>query len=192
MRTLKWGLVGFLLGIGVVIIAQLPRWERSSFSVDDSRPAYRAAALRDLGRVFDEKSVIKALSDVNEDIRVLAAYKLGGEGHKGDERAWALLPMLDDPRRAVRREAAWSLALIGEPAWPAVEQALKGKDPRVRLEAIWGLLAILPSKPECGYWPGQHMAVILAVLEKLSRDPDVSLNSDSKRMLARLKGQPEP
>lgn len=187
MRTSAWALGGFILGFVIVVIAQLEvvRNFGASPALDDPRPEYRAEAVRRLERDGNTSVLIKMLSDTNPDVRLLVAEKLGGAGHNGAGRALALVQLLADDHQPVRREAAWSMGIIGVAAWPAFEQALQDPNPQVRLEALWGLYKPCSFKVE--YWPGRHRSITLPVVEKLLQDPDSEVRKMADETVRQIK-----
>ncbi|MGM0489741.1 MAG: sulfatase-like hydrolase/transferase, partial [Planctomycetota bacterium] len=73
--------------------------------------------------------LVESLSDPEPGVRYWAAMGLGAVSTKADTAEKALLTVLDDPSVAVRIEAAYGLAKMGEfdVALPVLEQALENK-----------------------------------------------------------------
>jgi HEAT repeat protein len=148
----------------------------------DDRPASRAAAIRKMSRTGNEQLLIARLHDDDADVRLLAVERLGGPGPQGDARARALIPLLQDEHAGVRREAAWSLGLIGPDAWPALREALGDESPRVRAGAALALGDAYQHK-EPAPWPSREAPNIVPVLRPLLDDPDPDVRRHVKRAL---------
>lgn len=183
-RWLVWSIVGVAFGLILVVLIPIPwlrhyQWEEA---LKQESPAIRAAAIRGLPRQGNEQLLITALMDENPDVRLLATQRLGYPGPKGAERAWALICLLKDGHAGVRREAAWSLGLIGPEGWPALREALTDESPRVRAGAALALGdAFQPMAPEP--WPSRESKAIIPVLSKLLSDTEPEVHHNTKRAL---------
>lgn len=108
---------------------------------EDSDPAFCwtvKQALRSIKQVTIQDR-IESLHDPDVLTRVAAARALGDE-HAGAEAAIpALILSLSDPKAAVRKAAALSLARIGTPALPPLIAALGNADPQIRKNAAFSL-----------------------------------------------------
>lgn len=108
---------------------------------EDNDPAFCwtvKQALRSIKQVT-VRDRIENLHDQDVLIRVAAARALGEE-HAGEEAPIpALIRCLNDPKAAVRKAAALSLAKIGAPALPALIAALGHTDPQIRKNAAFSL-----------------------------------------------------
>jgi HEAT repeat protein len=175
--------VGLILVVAALIL-WIPHCPRAS-SVRGEGPAARAAAIRKLDRFGNEHLLIEALQDEDADVRILAAGRLAGLGPKGAERARALVRALGDRHAGVRREAAWSLGLIGQDALPPVRDALASEDPTVRAAAVLTIEMGLSHKGG-GPWPARELESVAPVLRELLKDPDPQVRHNAGRAMKRL------
>ncbi len=87
----------------------------------------RATVVAELARLSTSSSqglVVEALADADPLVRAAAAAGLQGMGLSAEERAQALTPLLDDPVRLVRTEAARVLAAARNHVPPDRQEAL--------------------------------------------------------------------
>lgn len=84
----------------------------------------------------DPSALAAALRDDSEEIRLSAAYTLGGLGAAGRD---ALREGLYDARADVQREAGYGLATAGPEALPDLIQALQAQNERTRGYAVYAL-----------------------------------------------------
>jgi HEAT repeat protein len=175
------------IGLGTALVLGLyaalfgPSWLRHRKWVADLRdpnPAVRAAAVRALSRTDRRHLLIGMVEDEDADVRLLAVMRLGGPGPDAPPRCRALIDALDDQHAGVRREAARSLGAVGPSAWPALEQALQDKRPRLRAGAALALdLTCWEKDPDP--WPAVQAKTVVPSLEKLltDNDPEVRRNA---------------
>jgi len=177
-----------VLGLVLVVWVVAPWFQRDRLvqGLHDENPAVRAAAIRRLPWGSDEALLIERLTDDDDDVRLLAAERLGGEGPNGEERAWALVRSLKDPHAGVRREAARSLGLIGPDAWPAIREALNDADARVRMGAAIALEDACSPKQLKRPWPSRESDVVVPALRELLDDADPEVCCIAKEALGRV------
>jgi HEAT repeat protein len=184
---LVWSMIAAMAGLIIVVFVLVPRLghHRQVEALNDESPAVRAAAVRALPREGNEQLLIDRLKDADPDVRLLAAQRLGGRGPKGAERAWAIIGILNDAHIGVRREAAWSLGVIGADAWPALRKALDDENPRVRAGAALALEdAYKHKEPEP--WPSQQAKEIAPILKKLLSDADPEVRRNAEEALGSI------
>jgi HEAT repeat protein len=155
--------------------------ERHRFKerLKDPNPAVRAAALR---RLNEDKFFTEALHDEDADVRFIGVERLGHLGAKQAERANALIPLLKDDQRYVRREAAWSLGYIGRDAGPALQEALDDENPRVRAGAALALSGV----GQKGNWVSKRDEAIVTRLRKLLNDEDLEVQTNAQSAIDSL------
>ncbi len=83
--------------------------------------------------------LIKCLNDKDVILRVKAAKTLGNMKTKAAPAVPALISCLADARAAVRQEAAFALARIGDPSIPELTRALEHSSPQIRKNAAFSL-----------------------------------------------------
>jgi HEAT repeat protein len=155
-------------------------------ALTDNNPAVRAAAIRKLGSSADAQVLIEALEDGNPDVRILAADRLGHSGSKAPERAQALVKALTDKHAGVRRQAAWSLSLVGTEAWPPLRAALPDESSQVRATALLALRYAYYHK-EPRPWPSREAVAITPAVENLLEDPDLGVRRNAKAVAEKLR-----
>lgn len=162
-RKALW-LAAAALVLGLVTLAVAYPRRAEADHLRDPNPAVRAAAVR---ATHSPAELVGALRDENSDVRLLAARRLQWRKDLGDETVRALVGALKDRHAGVRREAAKGLGFIGPPAWPAVRDALRDPDPRVRAGAAfaveWG-----PGLKDVGH-PGEA-ETFTPLLQSLAED----------------------
>ena len=86
----------------------------------------------------------------------------------------------------MRREASWSLGLIGPDAWLPLREALHDEDPRVRAGAA---LALNDAYQHKGMepWPSRESEAIVPVLSKLLSDRDPEVRRNAERALEHIR-----
>lgn len=168
MKKFLWPFVAVAVVLSLVVIL----WHRDyqlENELQDENPAIRAAAIRRLNRENHLQLLMNGLKDQSPDVRLLAVQRLGGLGPQGAERATALILLLKDVNAGVRREAAWSLGLIGPDAWPALRDALNDENPLVRAGAALALNDAYQHKnPDP--WPSRESKAIIPILSELLND----------------------
>lgn len=129
------------------------------------------------------------LTDADEPTRCAAALALGQLGAAG--LAPALVARLADDSGWVRDSAADALALIGEPALPALLDALADVRDGVRVRAAGALRRCLlalypgPDGPDINHLPATHAAAITAMFRSLN-DPSRLVRHNAYEALDRL------
>lgn len=186
--SLLW-LAGSVTLILAVVIVTLGPWRASAGlrkALQDKNPAVRAAAIRKLGPSVDAQLLIDALADEDPEVRILAAGRLGDSGPKAFERAQALVKALKDKHAGVRRQAAWSLSLVGSEAWPPLREALRDESAEVRATALLALSYAYYHK-EPNPWPRQEAADITLFVDELLDDPDPEVRQRAQKVLKKLR-----
>ncbi|MEI6430562.1 MAG: HEAT repeat domain-containing protein [bacterium] len=84
----------------------------------------------------DPDALKSAIRDESEEVRLPAAYTLGGLGEAGKS---VLVEALHDEREEVKRAACYGLAAMGVSAIPTLVDALKSSDERIRGYAVYAL-----------------------------------------------------
>ncbi len=162
--------------------------ERYSATLDDPDPAVRAAAVRATGWHGHVDLLKQALQDEDADVRLLAAIYLQPRSEKAGPSAKALIGLLKDEHKGIRREAAEALGAIGAPAVPTLLDALADPNPLIRAGAIEGLGDIGRPKDDRPRSP-EELAQVIPALEKLQTDEDSEVRRNAKRMLRYLRRQ---
>jgi HEAT repeat protein len=199
-RGLGWFAIIAVLGLLVVWIT-LPRimLERWKSAVNDENPAVRCAAVRALAKAQRPDLLIDAIKDPNADVRILAADGLGmrilsddGKGPKPAERAAALAGALGDDHIGVRREAAYSLTWLCPQSWPALEEAVRDNNPRVRAGALSAIAKLYGNKYYLSSmmpgWPIDKLEAIAPLIEKMKDDKDPEVRQNAALLLKEING----
>jgi hypothetical protein len=165
----------------------LSHW-RHSATLDDPNPAVRAVAVRATGWHWHVDLLTQALQDEDADVRLVAAMYLTRRREEAEPSSKALIGLLKDEHKGVRREAVEALSAIGAPAVPALLEALADPNPLTRAGAIQGLGDIGRPKDERPRSP-EELAQVIPALEKLQSDEDSEVRRNAKRMLRYLRRQ---
>jgi HEAT repeat protein len=150
-------------------------------------PAIRAAAVRNFPRDGDEGLLIARLNDEDADVRLLATQQLAYAKRNRGIVAVALAGQLRDKHAGVRREAAWSLGVLGVEAWPPLREALKDDDAVVRAGAALAIADAYNYWKDDDAWPSQVAESIVPVLENLRDDDDAAVRKNVHDALWRLR-----
>ena len=120
--------------------------------------------------------IAEALTHPSPDVRKQAAWQLMAFGREGAALVPVLTALLSDPDPYMRKQAAFTLYHIGRPAAvsaiPALERALRDRDPEVRGEASRAL-------PALGYSQGRVLEILIADL----RSPDEQVRFAAAKVL---------
>jgi HEAT repeat protein len=170
-----------LIAVAVVTLWVVIRSRRLDAELHDPSPAVRLAAVRTLDRNADVDLLIAALKDDDADVRLVAAWRLGGTPGPAEKRVSALIEALKDRHAGVRRAAAESLWSIGPASGPALIAALKDPNPRLRAGAIFALQSEY-HKEERKRAPGEVEA-IRPLLEDLLHDDDPEVRRNAEKFL---------
>ena len=145
----------------------------------DHDPQIRVAASQSLGTIPPEvriPALVKALSDPNWKIQVLAAYRLGQMGAGARAAIPALTETMSNANPDIRFTVAKALGNIGsEAAVPALTQALQDKDENVRMATAEALDKL-----------GPDAQTALPVLTKTLRDGNWFVRSRAAATFVRL------
>lgn len=169
--------LGLLLALLVLIWPSFPSLLPGD-PMKDPNPAVRVAAIR---AGLGQSSLIAALQDEDADVRLVAAQHLGGDGQGASERARALVGALGDAHAGVRREVAETLQRIGAAAVPALSEALRHPDARVRAGAVLAL-GDPPKQPRDR--SAEEQRLVVPPLSGLLKDPDAEVRRQAVRTLA--------
>jgi len=93
------------------------------------------------------RELVKLMANVKEDpaVRAFAAKALGNMPEKAREQMPELIRALGDENNDVRTAARWALGQTGPKGIPALREALKNSDPRVRSGVAFAIGSIGPS-----------------------------------------------
>jgi HEAT repeat protein len=141
-------------------------------------PAVRAAAIRDSSQDGDERLLIARLDDDDADVRLIATQRLAYAKRNRGAVAVALAGQLSDKHAGVRREAAWSLGVLGVESWPPLREALKDDDAAVRAGAALAIADAYKYSNDDDAWPSQVVESIVPVLESLREDEDATVRAN--------------
>jgi HEAT repeat protein len=179
-----WGTFLLVLAaIAAVPLSSVIGHRRAAPSLDDPNPAVRVAALRALSRDDGDVDVlIKALQDEDADVRLVAAMRLHGRGRQAGKSAKALIVLLKDKHKGVRREAIEALSAIGAAAAPALVEALADPDPHVRAGAALALSDVGTPKESRTRFP-EEKAMAVPALERLLNDEDPDVRKNATRAM---------
>lgn len=127
--------------LGDLALPLLEPWLRTS---ERDRRWWAVRALAAVGTPKAVTALIAALDDPDPDVRACAVVGLAGL--RAPEAVNALVAHLSDPSAYVARLAADALAQIGDPAVPALIDALQKGDVAARAGAARALSVIRPQK----------------------------------------------
>jgi HEAT repeat protein len=130
-------------------IAPLARALRDS---ERSVAAQAATALGQMGRPA-VPVLAAALEDPDAYVRSMTCYALSLPGPAAAEAVPALIRRFADPQPNIPPQVAYALGRIGPSAVPALTDALKHPDPRIRMGAAQGLGAIAIRAPDTQVGP---------------------------------------
>lgn len=172
-RSVREAAVGALTSIGQPSVSILG----SCLTAHDS--SVQEAASTVLASIADESvqgPLLEALHSPNWIIRMHAAKALGRIQDPGSVSS--LIPLLQDKVKAVREEAASTLAAIGDSAVPALLESLTHQDWLVRLHAVEALGKTTSS------------SAVAPLLSTAFNDADSAVREDAVRALGNI-GNPQ-
>ena len=186
MRSVKWPLVGFVLGISVPLLmasgARAQDWcaddakvrERLEGSLENSGEIEIIARCKQLA----VPGLIAALEDENSEVRERATDILGRIGVDNKEIIPILIAALENKNPFVRAGTATALGRIGvdaKAAVPALRKALKDEDSNVRWSANVALRNISPDRE-------RNVSLLIAAL----KDENSSVRKSAAEALGRI------
>lgn len=165
-------------------VAQLAR------DLSDPQLAVRRSATEKLANLGEPAqaavpSLVKALADQDDLVRRNAAWALGKIRRPHDLVVSALIAKLHDEKEdwSVHHNAALSLSWVGEPAVPALRQALKAGTPWTRAYAADALMRI----------GGQEkLSLLVPIVGDLLASPDMKMRAFAATLAGRLGRQADP
>lgn len=179
-----WSLTGVISGLLIVTAIHWP-WKphlaKPHYDLHDKNPAIRAAAVPKLIGSDDERLVIEMLDDEDPDVRLLAVQKLGVDGPGGA----ALIRMLGDERKMVRREAIVILSYKRPGALAALEAGLQDKNPLIRSGSAQALFIDRYDK-EQSYWKKEEAMNVIPILRDLLNDENAEVRENAVKALERI------
>ncbi len=165
-RAVREAAIGALTAIGEPSVPAL------GLCLSEPRLTVQEAASAALAAIADERVLAPLLAALrNRDwiVRMHAAKALGRI--KSSSAVEPLIPLLQDPVKAVREETTASLAAIGDAAVSSLLAALTHAEWLVRLHAVEAL-----GKMRC-------VAAVEPLLSVLFNDPDTAIREDALRAL---------
>lgn len=168
-RSVREAAIGALAAIGEASVPAV------AACLDDPDLSVQEAASAVLASIADDRALpplLRALASHDWIVRMHAAKALGRV--KDPCSVQALIPLLQDKVKAVREEAATTLAAIGDAAFPALLKALTHQDWLVRLHAVEAL-----GKTKSG-------RAVEPLLSSLFNDRDSAIREDAVRALGEI------
>jgi HEAT repeat protein len=192
-RWVGWFAITAVLGLCVIwIIWPQIKQERWKVALNDENPAVRCAAVRALAKAGRPDLLIDAIKDPNADVRILAADALGRIGPDPAKSAVALAGALGDEHIGVRREAAYSLTWLCPESWPALEEAVRDNNSKVRAGALSAIAQLYHNKfYQCSRmpsWPIDKLEAIAPLIEKMKDDKDPEVRRNAASLLKEING----
>jgi HEAT repeat protein len=80
--------------------------------------------------------IMDGLKDSNAQVKISAMQMLNNVGIQGKEALGALKELVKDSNQQVRVQAVYAMSNMGQPAWPVLEESLKGTKEAAMRQAI--------------------------------------------------------
>jgi len=137
--------LGLIGPAAVPELIEVARW-RGRYATDMASTAF--ATLKADAATVNE--LVKLMGNVREDpaVRAFAVSALGNMPDKARGQMPELIRLLSDENNDVRTAARWALGQTGPKGIPALREALKNSDPRVRAGAAFALGSMGPAAEE--------------------------------------------
>ena len=175
--TVRRNAAVILGGIGPQASDALPALEKSLQDPDKGFQWTVKQAIRKIKQIPDDAAASEiTLSPGPTDI--VARSKPAHQNLTSCETVQQLLVRLSDEKSEVRRQAAFALAKKGQPAIPALIQALQSDNTVTRKNAVFALGEM-----------GKDARSAIPAIEKLMRDPDPTVRWIAENALKKIEGR---